>query len=430
MLPTVRAAAVMAAGALPALLWPRPATVLSWILLVVLAVLVDALLAASPRRIELDRTPPLSVRPGEPTSSALLLTNAGTRTLRGLVRDAWPPSAGAATNRHRVQVPAGERRRVRTGLLATRRGRLEADLVTIRSVGPLGLGFRQRSLEAPASIVVLPPFRSRRHLPSKLARLREIDGQTTLLSRGQGTEFDSLREYVDGDDVRSIDWRASARGADVVVRTWRPERDRRVLIVIDVARLSAARLGEAPRLDAQIEAALLLAALATKAGDRVDLVAVDTRLRARVSGQAGPQLMSALAHSLATVEPSLVALDTVTVTQAARDMLSQRSLVVLMTALDPSSTVSGLLPAAAALARDHTVVLASASDPETAALRADRTSPERIYDAAAAEREALERRATAERLRRRRVEVVEAEPEDLAPALADKYLALKAAGRL
>lgn len=185
MLPTVRAAAVMAAGALPALLWPRPATVLSWILLVVLAVLVDALLAASPRRIELDRTPPLSVRPGEPTSSALLLTNAGTRTLRGLVRDAWPPSAGAATNRHRVQVPAGERRRVRTGLLATRRGRLEADLVTIRSVGPLGLGFRQRSLEAPASIVVLPPFRSRRHLPSKLARLREIDGQTTLLSRAR-----------------------------------------------------------------------------------------------------------------------------------------------------------------------------------------------------------------------------------------------------
>ena len=89
---------------------------------------------------------------------------------------------------------------------------------------------------------VLPRFSSRKHLPSRLARLRELDGRTSVMIRGQGTEFDSLREYVRGDDVRSIDWRASARRADVVVRTWRPERDRRVMIVLDTGRTSAVRV--------------------------------------------------------------------------------------------------------------------------------------------------------------------------------------------
>ena len=115
---------------------------------------------------------------------------------------------------------------------------------------------------------ILPPFLSRKHLPSRLAKLRELDGLLPVLIRGQGTEFDSLREYVVGDDVRSIDWRATARRADVVVRTWRPERDRRVVIVVDTGRTSAGRVGVDPtasdpggwpRLDWSLDAALLLA---------------------------------------------------------------------------------------------------------------------------------------------------------------------------
>ena len=102
--------------------------------------------------------------------------------------------------------------------------------------------------------------------------------------RGQGTEFDSLREYVVGDDVRSIDWRATARRDAVVVRTWQPERDRRLILVLDTGRTSAGRVGDAPRLDAAMDAALLLAALAARAGDRVDLLAGDRRVRARVVG--------------------------------------------------------------------------------------------------------------------------------------------------
>src|SRR5690606_21312966 len=135
------------------------------------------------------------------------------------------------------------------------------------SYGPLGLAARQATIAAPGRIRVLPPFNSRRHLPSRLARLRELDGRTSVMIRGQGSEFDSLREYVRGDDVRSIDWRATARRRDVVVRTWRPERDRRIIIVIDTGRTSAARIDDELRLDTAFESSLLLSALASRAGD-------------------------------------------------------------------------------------------------------------------------------------------------------------------
>ncbi len=127
----------------------------------------------------------------------------------------------------------------------------------------------------------------RKHLPSRLARLRELDGRSTILQRGQGTEFDSLREYVPGDDVRSIDWRGTARSTTVVVETWRPERDRHVLIVLDSGRTSAGRVGDQPKLDHAMDAALLLAALASRAGDRVDLLIADREVRASVLRRAG-----------------------------------------------------------------------------------------------------------------------------------------------
>ena len=135
---------------------------------------------------------------------------------------------------------------------------------------------------------MLPRFPSRRLLPEKLARLRVFDGAVVTRGRGQGTEFDVLREYVIGDDVRSIDWRASARAHDVVVRTWRPERDRRVICVLDTGRTSAARIGDEPRLDAAIDAALLLAVLATRADDRVDLLALDTARAGPGRGRRAP----------------------------------------------------------------------------------------------------------------------------------------------
>jgi uncharacterized protein (DUF58 family) len=276
----------------------------------------------------------------------------------------------------------------------------------------------------------LPPFGSRRHLPSRLARLRELDGRTSLHVRGQGTEFDSLREYVVGDDVRSIDWRGTARGQTVVVRTWRPERDRHVLVVLDTSRTSAGRVGDAPRLDAAMDAALLLAALASRAGDRVDLLAADRRVRAAVQRRTGAQLLPALVEAMAPLEPELLEADWSAIVGAIRARTSQRALVVLLTSLEAAPVEESLLPVLGPLTAHHQVLVASVADPAVLAMADGRSDADAVYSAAAAERTVAERDRVAALLERLGVEVVDAAPDALPPALADRYLALKAAGRL
>jgi len=108
-------------------------------------VVVDLVLAGSVRALVLGRAGDLSVRLGERATVTLLVTNPSGRRVRGLLRDAWPPSAGAVTTRHRVDVPPGERRRIDTVLHPTRRGDRPAYRVTVRSIGPLGLAARQGS---------------------------------------------------------------------------------------------------------------------------------------------------------------------------------------------------------------------------------------------------------------------------------------------
>ncbi|WP_406378036.1 DUF58 domain-containing protein [Streptomyces sp. NBC_00197] len=433
---TGRAALLAALGALPVGIWePSWTGILAVNAPLALACACDAALAAPVRRLGLTRSGDTSVRLGDTADVTLTVTNPSGRPLRAHLRDAWPPSsweAGTevASSRHHVSVPAGERRRVTTRLRPTRRGDRQADRVTIRSYGPLGLFARQGNHKVPWSVRVLPPFTSRKHLPSKLARLRELDGRTSVLTRGEGTEFDSLREYVPGDDTRSIDWRATARRTTVAVRTWRPERDRHILLVLDTGRTSAGRVGDAPRLDASMDAALLLAALASRAGDRVDLLAYDRRVRALVQGRAAGDVLPSLVNAMAGLQPELVETDARGLAAIALRTAPRRSLIVLLTSLDAAPVEEGLLPVLSGLTQRHTVLVASVADPYIARMAKARGDAEAVYEAAAAAQAQTERQRTAEQLRRRSVTVVDAIPDDLAPALADAYLALKAAGRL
>ncbi|GAA3419579.1 DUF58 domain-containing protein [Streptosporangium vulgare] len=457
---TGRAALLALLGTLAVLFAPRPGlAVAGMALLIVALVVVDLLLAGSVRPLRFTRSGERLVRLGESVTVELIVENPGTRRARGVLRDAWPPSAGATPRHLPLDVPPGERRRLVTTLTPTRRGDREAVTVTVRSLGPLGVAARQGSHRVPWSVRVLPPFLSRKHLPAKLSRLRELEGRHPSMIRGQGTEFDSLREYVVGDDVRSIDWRATARRNDVVVRTWRPERDRRVLIVLDTGRTSAGRVGTAPiplagevpttggrgggggstaarvvpgwpRLDWSMDAALLLAALASRAGDRVDFMAHDRGVRAWVSGTGRTELLSSLVNTMAPIEAELVEADSAGMVAAVMSRARRRCLVVVLTDLNPAALEEGLLPVLPRLSSRHLVLLAAVSDPQVAEMAAGRGTSELVYGAAAAEHLRAGRRRITALLRRQGVEVVDTAPEQIAPALADAYLALKAAGRL
>lgn len=425
---TGRAAAVALAGAVLAPFgWPFLLAV--WVALA-LGVTVDLLRSGRIADLRMSRSGATSGRQGDQVRVTLTVTNAGRRRVRGVLRDAWVPSAGASPRTHVIDIPGGERRRFDTVLTPTRRGDRKTAHVTVRSLGPLGLAARQRRHVVPWAIRVLPPFTSRKFLPEKLSRLREIDGAVTVHRRGQGTEFDSLREYVDGDDVRSIDWRATARCDTVVVRTWRPERDRRLLCVLDTGRTSAARVGNMPRLDVSFDACLLLASVAARAGDRVDLIAVDNVVRASVEGATQREVLPRLVQAMAPLDPGLVELDGGLVVSEVLRRERKRCLVVLFTALDPAPVEESLLPVIGHLTARHTVLLASVGDPRIGELAARRGDAAAVYEAASAERALADRRRITALLRHRGVLVVDEPADVFASRVSDVYLELKAAGRL
>jgi uncharacterized protein (DUF58 family) len=428
---TGRVPLLLLAGVLALVVRPVGSTAAWWVLAVALLVGLDVLHAPRPGQLEVTRRPGAApVRQGQTTSTALVVANPGRRRVRGLLRDAWQPSAGATGNRHRLDLSPGDQVLLRTSLTPSRRGDRRAAGVTVRCTGPLRLAARQRSLDVPGTVRVLPPFHSRKHLPSRLARLRELDGRAAVRVRGQGTEFDSLRDYVLGDDVRSIDWRATARSRNVVVRTWQPERQRRVLLVLDTSRTSAGRVDDVPRLDSAMDAALLLAALASRAGDSVDFLAGDRQVRARVRAGTRGDALPHVVEAMADLEPALVEADWSRLTSAVAALGRQPALVVLLSALEPAAVEHGLLPALPTLAHRHRVVLASVRDPELDRMAARRGRPQDVYDAAAAEQVLADRARTAEILGSVGVDVVDADADRLPVALTDHYLMLKGRGLL
>jgi len=427
---TWRTPALLLLSVVAVLARPAAGTVWTILLVVIALVLLDWRLAPSLATLRFTRQHTPATRLGESAQTALVVANAGGRRITGILRDAWQPTAGATPNRHRLRLAAGDQVRLVTPLLPVRRGDLVTDRVTIRVLGPLGLAARQGGVVVPGSVRVTPAFPSRRHLPSRLARLRELDGRAAVRVRGQGTEFDSLREYVRGDDVRSIDWRASARSRNVVVRTWQPERDRRVVIVLDTSRTSAGRIGDVPRLDSAMDAALLLAALAARAGDRVDFLAGDRMVRARVRAGHRGDALAGVQDAMVGLNSELVEADWRRLVGAVDSLGRSRALVVLLTPLEPSAIEHGLLALVGHLSARHRVVLASVRDPELTRLAADRSDLPSTYQAAAAEQTIARRQRTGALLGALNIDVLDESADQLPVVLADHYLSLKARGVL
>ncbi|MDP9831843.1 DUF58 domain-containing protein [Trueperella abortisuis] len=395
-------------------------------IILALVVLADAALAPNPALLVADHDGEDSVRVGDETHATITLSNPSGRRISGVLRDAWPPSANVSPTRHAFALPA----RSETSFDATRRpdrrGTIHSSALTIRTFGPLGLAGRQKSAPTSWQIHVLPPFVSRRHIPSRVRQLRELDGRALLLTRGEGTEFDSLREYVAGDDVRAIDWRSTARLGETLVRTWRPERDRHVVVVLDAGRGGALRVADVPAFDAFIEVALLQSAIAQRAGDRVSVIAVDNTLRARLAAERTKTITHKVAQTLADIEPTLNATDWASLPLYISQISKRPAFVVIATTMGGGTLSSGLVDVLPTLKRTHTVLIAAVHPDEPAPAN----GIDAIYERAAHERSELEANNLARSLESAGAKVVRGDAERLPVAVVDTYMNLKARGLL
>lgn len=442
-----RVALFCALGLFLLFLFPQPVTVTLWLMFVATVTLIDVALAVDPREFSYSRSVASPIRADESTISKVTVTSSQRRGARIVLRDAWEPSLRPTPYSHSGMISAEAPFRVETRLTPERRGSRLGRLVTVRVWGPLGLGARQISVDVPASLDVLPEFRSRRLLPSRVARLQEAEGSTAVILRGPGTEFDSLRSYVRGDDPRDIDWKASARSKDLVVRTWQPERDRHVLLVVDTGRSSALLLGapdyqasdadpdlldlgSVPRLDAQIETALLMAGLADRAGDNVHVLALDRQVHTRISKHKGADLLHTMARGFRDISPSVEPTDWILAQAEINRTLRHRSLVILLTELPQAGHDPEFREIVARLSKTHTVMVASALDPTLEIIGGRRQTLDEISEAAAAGTEILLSDQGERDLQRAGAYTVCVDAGLLAARTADHYIDLKKRGIL
>lgn len=422
--------------------------------LIFLACLFDVAAAPSPKRLHFTREGERSLKLGESLTHHLIVHNSSRRKIHGWVRDCWQPSIGLTTDTFSIRLAPHGRQELSEVFTPRRRGTRFSEFIAVRTLGPLHLAGRQQSFPTDWQLQVLPAFSARKHLPSRIMRLREMEGRSLLLVRGAGTEFDSLREYVAGDDVRAIDWRSSARLGQTLVRTWRPERDRKVVILLDSGRAGAMRIGHFPVFDDYIETALLLTALAQKAGDSVDIYTLDTKVRARVRAGADPLAMHRLASTLADVSPVLSLTDWLLADSEINRHSKNAALVVILTDTGLSSISDGLLRLIPTLAARHRVLIAAARNPDLLSFSADRTldggadtatanlqnekqhsehrkkENQTIFLSAAKARSELERIQINQQLTALGATVITANPADLPARVADTYIELKTHGKL
>lgn len=435
-----------------------PFVAVRWLVLangvLIVAATFDWFRAPRPEQLDVHRDAPDVLTRGTTGRLVWTVANPTRRQLRVALADELVDALGAPTRRATMTVPPAGRARRGVDVTPQRRGRFVLERVTLRVTGPWGLAARQRWRPLRHVLTVYPPFRSQAQTELRLQRARQLQlGERTVRLHGGGMEFDTLREYTVDDEVRRIDWAATARSPHAIVRTYQAERNQTVLLLVDCGRTMAALVGADPmvsttasttlasdapggtagvaRLEHAIDAAQAVTRLATGMGDRVGMIAFADRVLATMPPRNQTDQLRHLTARLSVIEPRLVESDYGTAFATALGRFPRRSLLIVLTELANEAATQTLLPALGLVRRRHLAVVAAVVDPVVERWRtaAPRTV-EQIYRRAAAIRVLDQRAATAAQLRAAGATVIDAVPGGLAAALCDTYLDTKAAGRL
>ena len=357
--------------------------------------------------------------------------NATRRWARLRVREVRPDLLGGTQPPRELSVPARGERRETLAVVPRRRGREQAGAFVVDSIGPLGLGLRRGTLAAPWDAAVYPPLVRVRLRASVARAARRQQGVTPIRQLGEGRLFESLREWVPGDDLRHIDWKATAKRRKVITRQYEAERRQQVLLVLDTGRLLTAEIAGVSRLDYVVQAALELAYVAAQHDDNVGVMAFADGVQHFVAPQRGRLGLKRVLDVLATVEPTLVEPDYPGAFRYLAARNRKRALTVLFSDVIDRFASDALVAHVASLRPRHLPLAVTLRNPELDQVAALRPHAARDAFRKAAAEELLHAREEAlGRMRRAGVLVLDVPPERAAQAVVAKYLELKRGGRL
>jgi uncharacterized protein (DUF58 family) len=433
--PERRLAIVVAVAALLWLLPGRSGSVagIAALGLIALVAAIDFALLPGRRALTLTRELPENVGIGDSVDGTYTIASHWPRTIVVDLLDHPSPLVSGGAGATTVTIAPSSSRALTFHITGETRGRAALGDVGARVRTPIGLISARVLFTAHDSIMVIPSLSGvRRFRLLAMQHRLESAGVRSLRRRGEGLAFANLREYAVGDDPRRIDWKASARRAQLITREYSIERSQTVITLIDAGRSMTQLAANRSRFEHALSAALILTDIAANAGDRVGTLVFDDDIRAYVPARSGRGALQAIRDAFVPLEASSREPDYAGAFRYLAAHQRKRSLVVFITdVIDPRASQALIAHVSRSAARHLAVVVALRNDSIFAAALPSATGgAATLYESAAAEELILAREEALTRMRRAGVSVIDVSPQLMTAAVINRYLEIKSRGAL
>lgn len=417
--------------------WQIPvlrSAVIGFDILLVLAALIDYVISRKlPDGVTCRREFDKRFAIGDPSEVRLIIENSSDRDLRFRIKDEYPPAMRLNGNREvEMYLESHETAGFTYSLTPTRRGRYEFGRMAVRFGSRLGLVWCQTDLGEPQFVKVYPNMRRAREIELKALGARSFLAiQRRAVRRGEGREFESMRDYVRGDELRHISWTATARRNRLTTRQYQIERDQTVMIAVDGGRLMTGRIGDETKFDTAIHASLALISACGRAGDNCGLAVFGRRVKKYIPPKRGLEHMDSVLEALHDMEPELIEPSYARAFQFIASSAKKRAFVVILTDLVDKESSKELINSLKLLRPRHLPLVVTIGDRDlNTAVSRPPDDIKDVFTQSAAE-EIIHQREQALRL----VEslgglALDVTTQTLGPKLLETYLRVKERGLL
>ena len=370
---------------------------------------------------------------GETIKVSLFADNSSVKDLRILVKDEYPPEMALSETREaEFTVDAQTTAEFFYYLTPKKRGSYEFGRTAIRYLSRFGLVWCQTALGDPQRVKVYPNMRRAREMELKALGARSFLAiQRRAVRRGEGREFESMRDYVRGDELRHISWTATARRSKLTTRQYQIERDQTVIIALDAGRLMTGRIGDETKFDTAIHASLALMSACARAGDNCGLAVFGRRVKKYLPPKRGLEHIDAVLEALHDLEPELIEPSYARAFQFIASNSKKRSFIVILTDLVDKESSKELISSLKLLRPRHLPLVVTIGDRDlNAAVSHAPADIKDVFTQSAAEEIIRERESALRWVETLGGLALDVTAETLAPKLLETYLKVKERGML
>jgi uncharacterized protein (DUF58 family) len=412
--------------------WVRWVALAYDVTLIILAI-VDARRSKLSRSVSITREFGGRFAVGAKTEIRINVQNAQPHAISLVIKDEYPARMKLSDLREgAMRIEAQTSAALIYGLTPPKRGRFEFGQIVVRFLSEWNLVWVETRVGEPVSVKVYPNMRRAREAELKALGARSLVASHRKTSwRGEGREFESLRDYVRGDELRHISWTATARRGKLTTRQYQIERDQTILIAIDGGRLMTARIDQETKLDSAVHAALALMSAAARAGDNAGLLVFGRRIKSYLPPNRGRDHMDAALEALYAVEPDMIEPSYSHALEFIAAHSKRRSLVVLLTDLVDEEGSKELLASLRLLRPRHLPLVVTIADRDLKAVVSNVPETARdLFTQSVAEEIMYLREAALRRVESQGGLALDVTAAALAPSLLEKYLQVKERGLL